>query len=518
MKKCLEEPLLIGIDLGTTACKAAVFSRNGEILSLSYREYPLIRLSARRIEQSAELWWTLTKESIKECLSKIPESYRNNVIALGISAQGISIVPVNNKGLPISNAITWLDSRAEEEARLLIDAIGKEEIYRKTGIQANPVYMLPKIMWIKKNWPDVYKETYKFCTCQDYLISRLVGRYITDYSIAGGSLMHDVQKLGWSDEMLEIVGLPKEKLPELDWAGNVAGPIKKELASEFGIPEQTLIVLGGHDQECSGIGAGLQLGEMTISYGTASTLLACIEKPLFDAHMRVPCLPSVEKNKWVMEAVVSVGGAGQRWMRDLLNGFIEILHPGYRELAAVDYEQVINIANKAEIGAGDVFFYPHMTGATSPYWDSSARGAFYGISMATSITHMIRAVIEGWIFQIKTNLNVLKEITYDPDHVIIFGGGARNRFIQQATADILNKPVVIPDTVEASLLGACILAGLGAGIYKDVLSAQKEVIRRNEHVKPIDENVEKYSRIYERYLKTEQVILAAGLTYHHEEQ
>lgn len=500
-------PLLIGIDLGTTACKSAIFSRDGRILALSYREYPFIKISAKRIEQNAEEWWTLITDTIKECLSTISDSDKKNIKAIGISAQGITFVPVDKKGAPVANAITWLDSRADEEALELADAFGMEEIYLKTGVQAIPVYMLPKIMWLKKNRPDIYERAYRFCTCQDFLTSRLAGRYITDYSIAGGSLIHDVQKLEWSEELLNMAQIPKEKLPELDWAGNVAGPITKKLAGEFGIPEDTLVVLGGHDQECAGIGAGLQFGNMTISFGTASIILASIDKPLFDKLMRIPCLPSVEKDKWVMEGVVSIGGAGLRWIRDFINGFSETLCNQGMQVPSLDYEQLVGIAEKVEIGESEVLFFSHMTGATSPYWLPSATGVFHGISLSTTMPHIVKAVIEGWIFQIKTNLLVLKELTYDPEEVIIFGGGAKSRFIGQLTADILNKPVIVPDTTETALLGAGILAGIGSGVYKDVPSAQKEVIRQAERIEPIMENVQKYSAIYEKFIKIEKFML-----------
>jgi sugar (pentulose or hexulose) kinase len=506
----MPEPLFVAIDLGTTACKAAIFSPTGQVLSMSYREYPLLTLSAKLIEQDANEWWMLVADCIVDCANQIHDSQRKNIRALGISAQGITFVPVNKSGVPISNAITWLDSRAELEAEELVNTFGMEAIYQKTGLQATPLYILPKIMWMKKNDPDVFFDTDRFCTSQDFLISKLTGRYITDYSIAGGSLLLDLHKPEWCEDLLNVVPLGREKLPALDWAGSVVGPLKREIADLWGFPQDTLVVLGGHDQECSGIGAGLQPGEMTISFGTASILLACIDKPLLDPLMRIPCLPSVETNKWVLEAVVSVGGAGLRWMRDFINGFSGILNRGDSSFLPLDYDQLTKICQNVEIGSLGVTFYPHMTGATSPYWISSATGVFHGISLSTSLPHMIRAVIEGWIFQIKNNFQVVKEITYDPKQAIIFGGGAKSRFIQQLSADILNKPIFIPETTESSLLGACILASVGSGIHKDIPSAQKAMIRRTECVEPVPDNVQMYQAFYEKYWKTEQKILYAG--------
>lgn len=511
----MREPLIVAIDLGTTACKAAIFSMDGGIVAMSYREYPLLKLSAKRIEQDADQWWTLVADSIQDCLNHITEGEKKNIRALGISAQGISFVPVDENCQPITNAITWLDSRAEIEAKTLVNTFGMEAIYQKTGLQATPLYILPKIMWIKNNEPEIFSKTARFCTSQDFLTYKLTGRFITDYSIAGGSLMLDLHKLVWLKDFIDAVPLEEEKLPELDWAGNVVGPLSKDLADRWGLPRDALVVLGGHDQECSGIGAGLQAGEMTISFGTASILLACIEKPLLDPLMRIPCLPSVEPNKWVLEAVVSVGGASLRWMRDLINGFTGTLNEDGSNFPPLDYDRLATIAGKEDIGSSGVSFYPHLTGATSPYWISSATGVFHGISLSTTFPHLIRSVLEGWIFQIKNNFNVLKEITYDPGKVIIFGGGAKNRLIQQLTADVLGIPVLIPETAESSLLGACILAGVGAGIYQDIPSAQKAVIRRTECVELISENVQKYMAIYDKYWAIEQAILGADSKSNH---
>ena len=508
----MSDLFLIGVDIGTTICKAAIFSRSGKQIALAYREYPLIKISGKKIEQDAEVWWTLVKETIKECVNKLTNSERKSIKAISISAQGISFVPIDNKGIPISNAITWLDSRAEEEAKILVETFGMDAIYKKTGIQANPFYILPKIMWLKKNRPDIYNKTYRFCTCLDFLTFRFAGKFIIDYSIAGGSLLHDVQKLDWSEELLEMAELTRDKLPELDWAGSVIGPILEEVAEVLGIPKETDIVLGGHDQECAGIGAGLQAGEITISLGTASILLVCIDKPLFDKKMRIPCLPSVERDRWVMEAVVNVGGAGLKWVCELINEFSKTLSCKAIKIPLLNYKRVSEIAKTIGNGAGGIFFYPHMSGATSPYWISSAKGVFHGISLSTTMAHLLRAVLEGWVFQIKTNLLTLKELTYDPEEVIVFGGGARDPFMLQLTADILGKPVIILNTIETALLGACILAAVGSGIYDDIVSAQNVMVKRTGYIEPIKKNTKEYSKIYKRYLKIEKAILRIDST------
>lgn len=499
----MADQLLISVDIGTTACKAAIFTRGGLLKALSYKEYPLIKISAKQIEQDPEAWWELVKLAISECVERIKSRERSSIKALSISAQGISFVPVDINGKPLMNAISWLDSRAEDEARMLSDTIGKEEVYKTAGIQSNPVYILPKIMWLKNNKPDLYRRTDRFCTCLDYITHKFTGEYRIDYSIAGGSLLHDVQKLQWSDKLLEAAGITKDKLPGLDWAGVPVGKVLEGVSIELGLPKDMLVVLGGHDQECAGMGAGLQKGIITISLGTAANILMSTDQPLLDEKMRIPCIPSVERDKWAMEAVVSVGGAGLNWICELVNSANDICNQN----SIVDYNVALSNAQTISIGSDGLFFYPHISGATSPYWIPSATGVFHGVSLNTSMRHMIRSVVEGWVFQLKTNLLVMNELGNEPKSVIIFGGGAKSTFIRQLVADILNKPVIITNTTETALLGACILAGIGCGLYSNIAEAQKLTIRSECCIEPDRENAKSYADIYEKYSETEKALL-----------
>lgn len=498
-------PLLLAIDLGTTACKAAVFDEDGRILTEAYREYPLIKLSRMEIEQDAEEWWRLIKEVSSAVLVGLTDGQRKAIKALCLSVQGISFVPVDASGLPLCNALTWLDFRAEAEARALREVYTEKGLFALTGLRSGSFYTLPKIMWLKKKRPDIFARTRRFCTAQDFILSRLTGRFITDHSVAGGTLMHEVRMLKWSEVLIGMVPISLEQLPNIDWAGTVVGPLKSSIARELGVSEDLLVILGGHDQECAGLGAGLRPGEVTVSLGTASILLASIDRPYIDHEIRIPCLPSVEKDHWVLEAPVSVGGAVLRWLRDILNTLPAAWQGA--EDGSLNYDRVIGLAENAPVGAAGVFFFPHLAGATSPFWLPEASGVYHGISLATSVFDLIRAVLEGWMFQIKSNLIILEELTGEVNRVIAFAGAARNGFITQMLADILQKPVAISETPETALLGASILAGVGAGIYRDVPSAQAETVRIAEVIYPHDEASNSYKDIYEHYREIEGRVL-----------
>jgi len=320
--------------------------------------------------------------------------------------------------------------------------------------------------------------------------------------------MYDVNEAAWSGELLELAQLPADKLPGLKWSGEVVGKVLSSIAEEFSIPEGVLVVLGGHDQECAGVGVGLRSKNMTISLGNESILLTSVDEPMIDRQMRIPCLPSVEKNKWVLEGVISIGGAGLSWMRSLIAEFIKSMCSD-KGVADISLDELYSIAGEADTGASGTMFFSHMTGAASPYWVPGT-GVFYGISLSTAMPHLIRAILEGWAFQLKTNFEVLKSLYDDVENVIVFEEGSKSRFVLQMVADILNIPLTVPDVEEPALLGAAILAGVGAGVYEDLPSAQAEVIRTRSSIQPDEENAKEYTSIYERFIKIEKLLLGAS--------
>jgi len=499
-------PLLLGIDLGTTAIKAALFGLDGSIQGLAYFEYPLIRPAPLYVEQDAMAWWELTKAAVRDVLSQTGFS-PSRVRAVSVSAQGISFVPVDHNAYPLYNAFTWLDTRAIEQTRRLLEIFPQAEAFRKLGIVFNPAYTLTKIMWLKENKPEIFERAYKFSTAQDFLMARLVGEFITDHSIAGGTLMHDVTKLCWASDILEATEVPREKLPDIAWAGTPLGKIRSDAARELGLSTEVEVVLGGHDQECAALGAGLMQDGISISLGTASILVAPLRAPIFDPQMRIPCYPSVERDEWVLEAVVSAAGMSLRWLRDLFQG---VISSQSGMATRINYESMIALAESVPPGSDGVSFFPHLSGATSPFWQPGASGVFYGISLSTSEAELARAVLEGWAFQLKSNLLVIEQLIGLRKRIIIFGGGTRSAFIQQLVADVLDRPVTVCNTPETALLGAALLAGVGAGFYDDINEAKATACASGWTVEPRPEAAERYRYIYHRYRQVEDRLLDIG--------
>jgi xylulokinase len=261
------------------------------------------------------------------------------------------------------------------------------------------------------------------------------------------------------------------------------------------------VVLGGHDQEVAALGAGLRQDEVTISLGTASILVAPLDKPVFDPELRVPCYPHVERGQFVFEAVVNSAGVSFQWLRDLLNTIARDDADSY------DYDMLTSLAEGVPIGANGVFFYPHLTGATSPYWNPDVSGSLHGLSLASGRDDVVRAVLEGWCFQLKSNLVTIEELTSPRENVIVFGGGARSPFIQQLLANVLNRPIVVSPTSETALLGAALLAGLGCGIYDDLEDAKMIVRQGAKVVSPQLSAARDYHELFQSYREFENHLL-----------
>jgi xylulokinase len=484
---------VIGLDIGTTGCKSILFDQEGQIVSESYIEYSLMVISDREIEQNPHDWWNLSIEVILDVLNKSCIQ-RQELKAICISSQGISFVPVDQNCNPLSNAISWLDTRSEEQTVKIINEIGEDRIYEITGKRINSAYVLPKILWIRQNNPSLYDKTYKFLMAHDYILARLSGEFATDHTMAGGTLLYDVNELRWSRTIIDIFKIDLNKLPEIKWSGEVVGKIKKDVAKALGLANEVLICVGAQDQKAAAVGARINYGEATISLGTAGAIEIKTDKPVFDKHKRIPCFTYVEKDTWVLEAVIATSGAALKWFRNTL----------FPELS---YKELDDLCEKSPVGSNGLFFYPHLSGATSPYWNNRARGVFYGLSMNTTREDVVRAVLEGLAFQLKSNLLIAEEMGALAHIIKIFGGGSKSRIWKEIISNITGKNLISFDSPEIANLGAGVLAAKGCGLYHENFG--KQILERNTRFYFNEQITAQYEEMYKKYLRIEKNLIYA---------
>ena len=452
-----EGPLIAAIDLGTSACRAAVFDPMGKALAEHYEEYESITLPDGAVEQDAGLWWEVAARCLGSVLSEVDAGA---VAALGISAQGHSWVPVGENRRPLRNAFCWLDTRADAEVREALRRVPAEHWGHVAGKLPATWHLLPQALWSRKHEPGLIDGAAKWLMCGDYLIARLTGVFVTDPTAAATTLLLDIRERAWADDFLRAFRIPWEKLPRVRPAGLAVGTAEPDVAEAIALPPRCSVVLGSQDQKLAAFAAGLRPGIATVSLGTATAISTLSDRPSYDRALGVPCFPFLEARQWVFEAPIGATGAALRWARGAIGP------------AGAGYEGLTALATESPPGANGVQFFPFLSGATSPHWNGQARGAFHGISLSTSRADLIRAVMEGVAFEIATNLLALEQLSSDIEEVVLFGGGARSRVWREIIAAACRRPVRVLSVTEAACLGAAMLAAPAARIFDSPEEAQ----------------------------------------------
>lgn len=485
---------LIGIDLGTTGCKSMVFDNYGTILSQSYFEYGIMKDGENHIEQDAALWWTLVKQSVSESIATSGVNV-HGIKALSISSQGISFVPVDAEGNTLQNAISWLDARPVEQTDRIRRLFGDLDVFKRTGKRISPNYTLPKLIWLKENKPEIYQRTNKFMMALDYITFKLTGKAVTDYSMASGTMAFNISTKSWDEEIIRVCGLDADKLPVVNCAGSLVGIVNPAVAAEIGLSQGVKVVLGAQDQKCAAIGAGIRQGITTVSLGTATAVSSAGIKPVFDPGMRVPCF-MLDENRWILESVIGTSCISLKWLKTTL-------------FEHKEYAEIDRIAESSVPGANGLLFYPHMEGASTPYWRNDIKGFMYGLSLSTSKGDMVRALLEGIGYQINVNIKVHEEINGDSiNEIRIFGGGSNCELWCRLIADITGKTVSVLYTTEIANLGAAILAGTGTEVFRSSEEVLSRIQLIKKQFKPDKDLIKTYNVIYSRYLEMQSKIFS----------
>lgn len=476
-------PLFLAIDLGTTGCRSILFDESLRELSDSYMEYALATPRAKWAEQDASVWWELTKQTMREAVRRSGRA-PSEIDGISISSQGITIVPVDSDIRPLHAALSWLDVRAERQADALRRAFGS--LFPLTGKQIDPVYSLPKILWIRENLPEVYQKTWKFLMPMDFLTAKLTGKCVTDHSMASGTLLYDLGRHCWSETILERCGIREELLPELRWSGQTAGTVLPDVADELGLRRDCVVAVGAQDQKCAAFGAGLRPGVITVSLGTSAAV--SMLHPRWDAagSQRIGWCGYVREGAWVTEGVINTAGVCLRWVRDTV-------FPGE------GYDVINREAAEARAQGCGLLFYPYLSGPGSPDYYPESTGCFYGLTLADRRGGLALAVMEGVAFQLRVILEAMGAYE-NPQTLVLFGGGANSPFWCQTIADITGLRIAVPESAEAAGAGAAALAGIAAGAFS---RAGPPRMRRKAEYVP-GERRQDYEKAYRKYREIEK--------------
>ena len=485
--------MLLGIDIGTSATKTVLFDLNGNALASHTIAYPMHCPRSGWAEQNPEDWWNAAADGIRAVLSESGVR-AGEVRGVGLSGQMNGHVMTDRDGRVLRPAILWGDLRATAEVEETERRVGRRRIVELTGNRAIPGLGAAKILWVKNNQPEIYERAAHIMVPKDYVRYRLTGEYATEVSDASGMQLLDIRRRDWSDELLEKIGIDRDKLPRMHESPEVTGVVSREAAARTGLLEGTIVVGGAGDNPAAGVGMGAMTdGRAFTTIGTSGVPYLLTEKVLPDYDGRVNCLCAAAPGKWMMMGCIQAAGYSLKWLRDVVCG-IEIEEA--RALGRDAFEIMDDLASGVRPGSEGLLFLPYLLGERSPHADADCRGVFFGLSSIHSRPHMIRAVMEGVSFSMRECLDVYRELGCTPDNMRVCGGGGRSALWRQMLADIYGCPVSTVQSAEGgAALGVAILAGVGAGEYASVEEACDALVREKETHLP---NMEAH-RTYEGY-------------------
>ena len=489
----------MGLDIGSSACKSAIFTLEGDPISIQTLEYSMSHPQPGWCELDPKEVWSRLRESVKKSI-RASNVKPEDIVGISISSQGEAVIPVDGYGEWLYPAIHAFDNRTTHQCEWWERNLGRLKIFKITGQPLHPMYSINKIMWMRGNRPSIFRRTRKFLCFEDYIIFKLTGKFATDYSIASRTMAFDIVKKGWSNEMLSVANLSEEILPDPLPSGKAVGEVNSVSARETGLKKGTIVSTGGHDQACGALGVGaVQSGPTMDATGTVECLAVASEKPHLDRRTlssNYPCYCHVKDDMYIMLAWNPTAGSLLRWIRDQ---FCEKEMDQVKKVSKSAYDLMTERAKSSPLGSSGLYVLPYFMGSGTPTFNPDARGAMLGLTISHTKADIIRAVLEGITYDLKQNIELLESYGLKISSLKAIGGGARSEFWLKLKADITGKKVELPNIGESAVLGAAILAGVGTKIFSNVHTAIKKIYKRKRIYYPNERNQPIYEYRYRTY-------------------
>ena len=491
----MQKPYLMGIDIGTSACKVAVFNREGTVIAAANGDYPVYYPKEGWVEQNPEEWWTAVCNATRKIFSH-GQVRPEQIAGVGIDGQSWSAIAIDKDGKVLTNNPIWMDTRAQSICDRLNDEIGADSIFQVAGNSLQPAYSTAKVLWYKENLPEIYEKIYKILQSNSYIASCLTGAITHDLSQGYGMHCFDMRTCTWDYDMCDKLGIPRSFLPELVPSDKVVGAVHEKAAAQSGLAVGTPVVAGGLDAACGTLGAGvIHPGETQEQGGQAGGMSICIDE--YKADPRLILSPHVVPGQWILQGGTVGGGGVMRWFE---REFADYERSKKEAAGKSSLVQLNEIAEKVPAGSDGVVFLPYMSGERSPIWNPYAKGVFYGLDYSKTKGHMVRACMEGVAFSLRHNLEIAEEAGAEAAVLRAMGGSANSLLWTQIKSDVTGKPIVVPSSDTATTLGAVILAGIGVGFYDSYEEAVRLTVKETRRHEPNPDNKAVYDKGYETYL------------------
>ena len=489
---------LVGIDVGTTGARCVIFDLYGRIISSGYREYGAEYPKPGWVDQDFTQMLPLTLDACKEATSKSGIDPKE-IASIGFSTQRSVTVPVTKDGSCIRPMLSWQDARTGEEVADISKLIDPQKYYEISGMPLGTTWNITKILWMRKNEPDLYKKTYKFVQLQDIVLKAFgADDFCTDLPDLAFYGVWDVTKLEWSKVLLDSFEITPEQFGKPTNPGTKVSEISQAMAERTGFAAGTPVCVGAGDQNCGVVGMGsVTSGMATVSLGTGGLVVLSLDKriPGFGGLMITNhAVPGM----WEMEGLSNAAASSYRWFRDVI---------GTRELEMEKtsgrnaYEYLNDLASQAKPGSKGLLYLPYLGTAATPRWNSNARAAFIGMSFAHGRAEMTRSIMEGVVLEIRDMMDGWIKAGVELTTLRLGGGATKSPLWNQIQADVYGRPVETLKTSEATVLGAAILGGVGSGVFNDVYEGVDAMVQVADHIEPNMANHTVYEEMYDAYVK-----------------
>ncbi len=494
---------LLGIDLGTTGVKAALFAADdGHVLADAFFDYPLYHPHPGWAEQNPAEWWQATVSAIHACLNAAKQHgvQADDVRGLGLSGQMHGVVLLDERQTVLRPCIIWADQRSEAQCRWITERVGEEKLIEYVSNPALTGFSAPKLLWIRDNEPEIFASARTMLLPKDYIRYRLTGVMAMEISDAAGTCLLDVKHGVWSQEVIQALDLDPALLPPIVPADAVSGTITQEVAAQTGLAVDTPVAGGGADNACGAVGNGVvSPGLALLSVGTSGIVLAYSDEPKVDTSGPVPRVHTFNHavpHAWYLMGVTQGAGLSLRWVRDNI-GLPERALERWTGMDAYDF--LAREAGNAPPGSDGLIFLPYLQGERTPHLDANARGGWIGLTASHDRRHLVRSVLEGVAFSLKDCFTIISEQGLRIDQLRATGGGAKSPLWRQILADVLGTELVLTNATEGPALGAALIAGVASGVYPSFKDACERVVHVTQHTVPQSETAGVYARAYETY-------------------
>lgn len=499
----------LAFDIGTSGVKAGIITQDGCVLATSSREYSSIYPGPQWVEQSVDEIWKAQCDASRELIAK-GDIDPKEIAAIGISCQRATFVPVDKNEQPLTNFLGWQDKRSVRQCEMMKEMVGDEQYYRIAGLPIEPTAAVSKILWLKEHEPDIFGRTHKFYSTQNVHLHQLgVQDAPCDLPDASYMGLLDVCNLRWSQQLLDLLEIPADKMPDLVPSCELVGHVSKGAARATGLKEGTPLVTAGGDLQVGGLGLGCaKPGVVALAMGTGAGVIFYLDTPLFDSNKAMGCLAHCVPGSWEMEGICLASGGAHKWFRD-------ILAAGEKEAAArfgISSFDILNLeAAEVPPGSNGLIVMPSLAGAGSPYWYPKARGVIMGITLGTDKKDLARAMMEGITLELSNIFDAARKAGATISEVRVFGGASKSRVWNQISADIYGVPVYTAAVPDTGLIGASICAGVGVGMFTCAEEGAQAMVKLSERHEPNPANHALYTEIAATYRDAFDALKEAGI-------